>query len=92
MSGPRQVRRQQGQESVSLDRGLNSGLQPGMLLYVSMDEEPLLSPVTGEIVGRDSPRAAGQIEVFRVMENTAYARPADGTKLPRFSRLYARTF
>ena len=86
------VRRQQGQESVSLDRGLNSGLLPGMLLYVSMDEEPLLSPVTGEIVGRDSPRAAGQIVVFRVMENTAYARPADGTKLPRFSRLYARTF
>ena len=86
------IRRQQGQGSVSLDRGLDSGLQPGMVLYVSMDEEPLISPATGEIVGRDSPRAAGQIEVFRVMANTAYARPVEGAKLPRFSRLYARTF
>ncbi len=86
------VRRQQGQGSVSLDRGLDSGLQPGMILYVSMDEEPLMSPVTGEIIGRDSPRAVGQIEVFRVMENTAYARPYGETKLPRFSKLFARTF
>ncbi len=86
------IRRQQGQESVSLDRGLDAGLQPGMVLYVSMDEEPLLSPITGEIVGRDSPRAAGQIEIFRVMERSAYARPVGDTTLPRFSRLYARTF
>ena len=86
------VRRQQGQGSVSLDRGLDSGLQPGMILYVSIDEEPLMSPVTGEVIGRDSPRAVGQIEVFRVMENTAYARPFGETKLPRFSRLFARTF
>ncbi len=86
------VRRQQGQGSVSLDRGLDSGLQPGMVLYVSMEEEPLLSPVTGEVIGRDSPRAVGTIEVFRVMENTAYARPVGETKLPRFSKLFARTF
>lgn len=86
------VDRQQGQESVSLDRGLGSGLQPGMVLYVSMDEEPLLSPVTGEIIGRDSPRAAGQIQIFRVMEDAAYARPVMDTKLPRFSKLYARSF
>ena len=86
------VRRQQGQESVSLDRGLSAGLQPGMLLYVSMDEEPLISPVTGEIVGRDSPRAAGQIQIFRVMDDTAYARPVLDMKLPRFSKLYARSF
>jgi hypothetical protein len=86
------VRRQQGQDSLSLDRGLDAGLQPGMVLYVSLDEEPLLSPVTGEVIGRDSPRAAGQIEVFRVMENTAYARPTADTRLPRFSGLYARTF
>ena len=86
------IRRKAGQESVSLDRGLGSGLQPGVVLYVSMDEEPLISPVTGEVVGRDSPRPAGQIEVFRVMADTAYARPVEGTKLPRFSSLYARTF
>ena len=86
------VRRQQGQESVTLDRGLDSGLQPGMLLYVSMDEEPLLSPITSEVIGRDSPRAAGQIEVFRVKKNTAYARPVGDTKLPRLSKLYARSF
>jgi hypothetical protein len=86
------VRRQAGQESVSLDRGLDSGLQPGMVLYVSMEEEPLISPATGEIIGRDSPRAVGQIQIFRVMENTAYARPVLDTKLPLFARLYARTF
>lgn len=86
------IRRQQGQESVSLDRGLSAGLQPGMLLYVSMDEEPLISPVTGEMIGRDSPRAAGQIQIFRVMEDTAYARPVLDVKLPRFSKLYARSF
>ena len=86
------VRRQQGQNSLSLDRGLGAGLQPGMRFYVSMDEEPILSHATGEVIGRESPRAVGQIEVFRVMENKAYARPVEGTKLPRFSRLYARTF
>ena len=86
------VRRQAGQDSVSLDRGLGSGLQPGMVLLVSLDEEPLISPVTGEVVGRDSPRAAGKIQVFRVMDDTAYARPVLDTKLPRFTKLFARTF
>lgn len=86
------IRRQQGQESVTLDRGLDSGLQPGMLLYVSVDEEPLLSPITGEVIGRDAPRAVGQVEVFRVKKNTAYARPVGETKLPRVSRLFARSF
>lgn len=86
------ITRQQGQESISLDRGLASGLEPGMVLYVSVDEEPLLSPVTGEVIGRDSPRAAGQIQIFRVMEDAAYARPTLDTKLPRFTKLYARSF
>jgi hypothetical protein len=86
------VHRKVGQSSISLDRGLASGLQPGMVLYVSMDEEPLISPVTGEIVGRDSPRAVGQIQIFRVMENTSYARPVLETKLPLFADLYARSF
>ena len=86
------ITRQQGQESISLDRGLGAGLQPGMVLYVSVDEEPLLSPVTGEVIGRDSPRAAGQIQVFRVMDDSAYARPVMDAKLPRFDKLYARSF
>jgi hypothetical protein len=86
------VRRKAGQTSVSLDRGLDSGLQPGMVLYVSMEEEPLISPVTGDVIGRDSPRAVGQIQVFRVMEDTAYARPVLDTKLPLFAKLYAREF
>jgi len=86
------VTRQQGQESVSLDRGLGSGLEPGMVLYVSEDEEPLMSPTTGDVIGRDSPRAAGQIQVFRVMDDSAYARPVLDAKLPRFSKLYARSF
>lgn len=86
------VSRQHGQESVSLDRGLGSGLEPGMVLYVSADEEPLISPATGEIVGRDSPRAVGQIQIFRVMDDAAYARPTLDSKLPRFENLYARSF
>ena len=86
------VSRQHGQESVSLDRGLGSGLEPGMVLYVSADEEPLISPATGEIVGRDSPRAVGQIQIFRVMDDAAYARPTLDSKLPRFENLFARSF
>ena len=86
------VRRKAGQASVSLDRGLDAGLQPGMVLYVSMEEEALISPVTGEVIGRDSPRAVGQIQIFRVMEDTAYARPVLDTKLPLFAKLYAREF
>ncbi len=86
------IGRKRGQESISLDRGLGSGLEPGMVLYVSVDEEPLISPATGEIVGRDSPRAVGQIQIFRVMDDAAYARPTLDVKLPRFDRLYARSF
>ncbi len=63
-----------------------------MVLDVSLEEEPLMSPITGEIIGRDSPRAVGQIQIFRVMDNTAYARPVLDTKIPRFSKLYAREF
>ena len=86
------VRRQRGQNSLTLDRGLGSGLQPGMMLYLAADEELLISPQTGAVIGRDSPRALGQIEVFRVMENSAYARPAAGTKLPRTGQFFAKTF
>ena len=86
------ITRQRGQESVSLDRGLGAGLVPGLTLYVSADEEPLISPATGEIVGRDSPRPIGQIQIFRVTEDAAYARPAPDSKLPRFDKLYARNF
>ena len=86
------ITRQRGQESVSLDRGLGAGLVPGLVLYVSADEEPLISPATGEIVGRDSPRPIGQIQIFRVTEDAAYARPAPDSKLPRFDKLYARNF
>lgn len=86
------VHRKVRQTSVSLDRGLSSGLLPGMVLYVSLEEEPLISPVTGDVIGRDSPRAVGQIQIFRVMEDTAYARPVLDTKLPLFAKLYAREF
>jgi hypothetical protein len=86
------VRRKTGQRSYSLDRGLGSGLEPGMVLFVAIDEEPILSQYTGEIIGRESSRPVGQIEVFRVMEHTAYARPVSGTTLPRSASLFARTF
>ena len=86
------VSRQRGQESVSLDRGLGAGLEPGMVLYVSADEEPLISPATGEIVGRDSPRAVCPIQIFRVMDDAAYARPTLDSKLPRFENLFGRSF
>ncbi|NLB64857.1 MAG: hypothetical protein GX803_00075 [Lentisphaerae bacterium] len=86
------IRRQMKQSSYTLDRGLGSGLLPGMILHVALDEEALISPVTGEIIGRDSPQAVGQIQVFRVMEHSAYARPLPGVQLPRAGKLYARTF
>lgn len=86
------IRRKAGQQSYSLDRGLGAGLEPGMVLYVATDEEPILSQTTGEIIGRESSRPVGQIEVFRVMDHTAYARPVAGTSLPRSASLFARTF
>lgn len=88
----RVVRRRRGQSSVSLDRGLDSGLQPGMILDLAPEEEDLISPVTGELVGRDSSRAVGQIKVFRVMSTTAYARPVEGTRIPAKKTLCARSF
>ena len=88
----RVTRRRMGQASLSLDRGLDSGLKPGTVLDLSMEPEILISPVTGEMVGRDSPRAIGQIKVFRVMSTTAYARPVKGTKIPSTSTLCARSF
>ncbi|MDR0994118.1 MAG: hypothetical protein LBN38_06115 [Verrucomicrobiota bacterium] len=81
-----------GENSVTLDRGLGSGLQPGMVLYVSRDEAPLVSPETGAIVGRDVARSVGRIEVYRVMDDTAYARPVEGATLPKRARLFAFEF
>lgn len=86
------IRRRRGQASLSLDRGLDSGLQPGTVLELAWEDEDLISPDTGEVVGRDSPKAIGEIKVFRVMANTAYARPVEGTRIPSTKRLYARTF
>jgi uncharacterized protein (DUF736 family) len=86
------VRFQRGQNSLTLDRGLGSGLRPGMLLDVALAEELLISPRTGEVVGRDVARPIGQVKVFRVMETSAYARPVGDAKLPRSRRLVAKTF
>ncbi len=88
----RVIRRRRGQSSVSLDRGLDSGLKPGMVLDLAKEAEKLISPDTGEVVGRDSPRAVGKIKVFRVMSTTAYARPVEGTEIPRTKSLCARSF
>ncbi len=88
----RAIRRRRGQISLSLDRGLDSGLKPGTVLDLAMEAESLISPVTGEMVGRDSPRSVGQIKVFRVMSKTAYARPVEGTKIPATKTLCARSF
>jgi len=88
----RATRRRRGQSSISLDRGLDSGLKPGMVLELAREEETLISPDTGEVVGRDSPRAVGQIKVFRVMASSAYARPVEGTEIPRTKSLCARSF
>ncbi len=88
----RAIRRRRGQASLSLDRGLESGLKPGMVLELAREEEKLLSPETGEVIGRDSPQAVGQIKVFRVMAQTAYARPVEGTQIPSTKTLCARSF
>lgn len=71
------------QASFSLDRGLSAGLQPGMVLRVAEAEDDLISPESGMVVGRNAPHAFGQIRIFRVEENNAYARPVEGTVFPR---------
>ena len=83
---------QAGQDSLTLDRGLDAGLEPRMVLYISGPEEELLDPGTGEVVGRDAPRAYGRIVVFRVTARTAYARPLPGTKVPKRGVLAVRSF
>ena len=78
--------------NLTLDRGLSSGLQPGMVLYVLRRETPILSHATGQEVGRDTPRALGLVKIYRVVENAAYARPLPGTVIPKNRKIYAREF
>ena len=86
------ILRKQGQDSLTLDRGLSSGLRPGMVLQAVVAEEPLISPFTGEEFGRDTPAPAGSVRVFRVNSDNAYARPLPGISIPRKGTLYAREF
>ena len=86
------ILRKQGQDSLTLDRGLSSGLRPGMVLQAVVAEEPLISPFTGEEFGRDTPAPAGSVRVFRVNADNAYARPLPDTAVPRKGSLYAREF
>ena len=86
------ILRKQGQTSLTLDRGLSSGLRPGMVLQAVVAEEPLISPFTGEEFGRDTPAPVGPVRVFRVNEDNAYARPLTDTAIPRKGTLYAREF
>lgn len=86
------ILRKQGQDSITLDRGLGSGLRPGMVLQAVVAEEPLISPFTGEEFGRDTPAPFGSVRVFRVNEDSAYARPLPGISVPRKGTLYAREF
>lgn len=86
------VSRHAGRRTLTLDRGLSSGMKPGMVFYISGVEEEIIAPSTGEIIGRDSPVTYGKIIVFRVNARTAYARPLEGTLLPLRGRLFAHTF
>lgn len=82
----------EGRNALVLDRGLGSGLEPRTTLYVSGEEEVLIDPRTGEEVGRDAPRACGQVTVYRVNSRNAYARPTPGTELPKRGTLVGRSF
>ena len=87
------ILRKQGQDSLTLDRGLSSGLRPGMVLQAVVAEEPLISPFTGEEFGRDTPAPVGPVRVFRVNDDNAYARPLPTSpSIPRKGSLYAREF
>ncbi len=86
------ILRKQGQDSLTLDRGLSSGLRPGMVLQAVVAEEPLISPFTGEEFGRDTPAPVGSVRVFRVNADNAYARPVPPASIPRKGTLYAREF
>jgi len=83
------VEAEAGRATLTLDRGLSSGLQPGMVFYISGMEEEILDHNTGEVIGRDSPRAYGKIVVFRVNKGNAYARPVEGTALPKRGQFFA---
>ena len=86
------VEAEKGRTTLTLDRGRSSGLQPGMVFYISGMEEEILDHNTGEVIGRDSPRAYGKIVVFRVNALNAYARPTEGTELPKRGQFFAHAF
>ncbi len=86
------VMAEEGRTSLTLDRGLSSGLKPGMVFYISGMEEEILDHNTGEVIGRDSPRAYGKIVVYRVNKANAYARPVEGTVLPAHGPFFAYAF
>ena len=86
------VKRKGGQQSFTLDRGLGAGLKPGAELYLAVDEEPIISGYTGEQIGREASRTIGKVVVYRVMDQSAYARPADSLVLPRSAGLFVRSF
>ena len=81
-----------GRSTLTLDRGLSAGLEPGMTFYISSVEEEILDHNTGEVIGRESPVTYGKVVVFRVNARSAYARPLPGVELPMRGPLYAHAF
>jgi len=81
-----------GNVSYVIDRGLAAGIYPGLVLNIAVEEDPLLDPETGEIIGRHSRRSFGQVQIFRVGEQSSYGRSIGNPFPEDAERFVAREF
>ena len=81
-----------GNTSYVIDRGLAAGIYPGLVLDIAVEEDPLIDPDSGEIIGRHSKRSFGKVQIFRVGEQSSYARSVGEAFPETAARFVAREF
>ena len=81
-----------GTASYVIDRGLAAGIYPGLVLDIAVEEDPLLDPDTGDVIGRHSKRSFGKIQIFRVGDQSSYGRSIGEPFPENAARFVAREF
>lgn len=81
-----------GNTSYVIDRGLAAGIYPGLVLDIAVEEDPLIDPDSGETIGRHSKRSFGKVQIFRVGEQSSYARSVGEAFPETAARFVAREF
>jgi hypothetical protein len=81
-----------GTASYVIDRGLAAGIYPGLVLDIAVEEDPLIDPDTGDVIGRHSKRSFGKIQIFRVGDQSSYGRSIGEPFPESAARFVAREF